>query len=84
MPEAIRMLQRALERGREKEVVGGAGVIVVPSKGTALTAMPGATGLTNNKPGVVQQLPMYACYGDARDCGNGEEEDVYEFGEQGE
>ena len=58
MPEAIKTLQRALERWREKVVAGGAGVIVVPSKGTAITAMPGATGLTNNKPGVVQQLPM--------------------------
>jgi hypothetical protein len=28
MPEAIKTLQRALERGREKVVAGGAGVIV--------------------------------------------------------
>ena len=50
MPEAIKMLQREKEN-----VIGGAGssVSFVSSKGTAITATPGATpctGLTNNKP----------------------------------
>jgi hypothetical protein len=61
MPEAIKMLQRALEKEKEKEnVVGGASFSLVLGKGTAITATPGSTpftGLTNNKPGVVQQLP---------------------------
>jgi hypothetical protein len=95
IPEAIKTLQRALEREREKEnvVFGGVGVSLVSSKGTAITATPGATpftGLTNNKPGVVQQLPTVpeGRRGSmpimARDCSVGEEEDVCEFGEQGE
>ena len=55
----IKTLQRALQR--EKECVGGAGVSSVSSKCTGITATPGATpftGLMNNKPGVVQRLPM--------------------------
>ena len=57
MPEAIKTLQRALEREREKENVGGGGSFVL-TNGTAITPTPGATafiGGMNNKP---QQLPM--------------------------
>jgi hypothetical protein len=55
MPGAIKTLLRAL--GREKENVG---VSLASSKSTTITLTPGATpltGLTNNKSGVVQQLP---------------------------
>jgi abelson tyrosine-protein kinase 1 len=58
MPEAIKTLQRALEREKKENV--GVGVSLASSKGTAITLTPGATpltGLTNNKSGVVQQLP---------------------------
>jgi len=56
MREAIKTLQRALEKEREKENVvgGGASSILVSSKDTVITATPGATpftGLTSNKPG---------------------------------
>jgi hypothetical protein len=49
-----RLFQMTLERERENENVG-VGVSLASSKGTAVMPTPGAT--TNNKPGVVQQLP---------------------------
>ena len=57
MPEAIKTLQRALEKEREKENVVGGGSFVLTNS-TAIKPTPRATAFisgTNNKP---QQLPM--------------------------